>query len=77
MHDLMLLAQQAVYDRGLLIFQLGLTGFGAGLLIAAAGVVFAKPKAPEKELSTLVKAIAATAFAGMGIGIVCYAWLAF
>ncbi|MBC8873679.1 MAG: hypothetical protein H8E44_29935 [Planctomycetes bacterium] len=77
MHDLILLAQQSRYDRGLSIFQWGLTAVGVAILLAAAGVIFSRSKDPAKQMSPVVKAIAAVVFAALGFGIIGYAWLGF
>jgi hypothetical protein len=77
MYDLILLAQQSRYDRGLSIFQWGLTGVGVAILLAAAGVIFSRSKDPAKQRSPVVKAIAAVVFLALGFGIIGYAWLGF
>ena len=70
-------AQQARYDRGLMIFKLGVTGVGVAFLIAAAGVMFSQPKDQSKEMSPAVKMIAALIIGSLGVGTIGYAWLAF
>lgn len=77
MHYLILLAQQSRYERGLSIFQWGLTGVGVAILLTAAGVVFSRSEDPAKQMSPVVKAIVAVVFAALGFGIIGYAWLGF
>ncbi len=69
MQYLMSFAQQARYERGLSIFQWGLTGVGVAILLAAAGVVFSKSKDSARQMSPAVKAIAALVFLALGFGI--------
>ena len=77
MQYLMSFAQQARYERGLSIFQWGLTGVGVAILLAAAGVVFSRSKDSEKQMSPVVRIVAALVFLALGFGIIGLAWLGF
>ncbi len=73
-----LLAQNTTrYNRGLSIFQLGLTGAGIAIIILGAGLFFAKTKDPQKQTSTAVRWISLGACSLIGLAIIAYAWLAF
>ena len=76
---LVLLAQQDRFERGQSIFQWGLTMAGAGILMAAIGILFSKSKAKEgaQETPPAVKFLAAAVIAAVGIGLIAYAWLGF
>ena len=74
---LVLLAQQGRYDRGLLIFKWGITGVGIVILFAAACILLSKSKKASKDMSPMVKRIAAAILGALGLGVIGYAWLVF
>jgi hypothetical protein len=76
-HVFLLAQDTARYNRGLAFFQWGLTLFGFGLLVVAAGVLFQKPKEEGRELSRTTRQIVAGVLAVVGVGIMGYAWLGF
>ena len=77
LHAVILLAQQDRFDRGLAMFQWGLTMAGAGILVVALGILFSKPKKDAKDTSPAVKFLAATIAGAVGLGVIAYAWLGF
>ena len=75
--QLILLAQQDRFDRGLSMFRWGITLAGVGILVVAVGLMFSKSKGDAKEMSPATKVIAAGIVAAVGLGLIAYAWLIF
>ena len=78
LEDLVLQAvDTARYNRGILIFQLGLSTVGIAVIMIAAGLCFHKPKDAAPKISSGVRWTALIILGAIGVGIIAYAWLGF
>ena len=64
------------YNSGVQWVQWGTTGAGVGVLIAAAGCFFSKPKPGTSAMNVRIQKIAGAILAVVGIGLIIYAWTA-
>ena len=65
------------FNRGLSIFQMGMTGVGVAILIVAAVALFQKPKPDASPSATTAQRVVGIILAAVGVGIIAYAWLGF
>ena len=73
-----LIAQDADrYNRGLQIFQWGVTGVGIAVLVAAAAMLLQKPKPGASSGAVTAQRVVGVVLAVIGLGIVAYAWIGF
>lgn len=73
-----LLAQDiARYNKGLEMFQWGVTLAGVGILGGGIMIFFNKPKKSEKAASLVVQQVVGGIFALFGAVLIAFAWLGF
>jgi hypothetical protein len=65
------------FNRGLSIFQWGITLVGVAVLLAAAFALLQRPKQGASRAAHAVQRIAGIGLAILGLGIIAYAWLGF
>lgn len=63
-------------NRGVRLVQWGTTGVGVVILIAAAALLFQKPKPQTSAATARIQKIVGAILAVIGLGVVVYAWVA-
>ena len=70
-----LLAQIDRFNRGLSIFQWGLTGVGVAILLGAVALLFQKPSKDAASVSATTQRVVGIIVAALGLGVIAYGWL--